>query len=176
MSEIIETFVNLSKQLITISNRNKLDIALGTISISRWNSIYLLLNKINKDKRIGIINITKPKEDALLQYIPKSSSNDYKYLNDIVNILKPFYNLTLLLEKRNLTIGTAVLNVKRVLYELNTSIYTKDFKQYADRIKESANEKLRIIYSKTRIPLMCCIVDPRVKTFYQRVISRFYCR
>lgn len=150
-------------------NKNKL-----TKYVEDENKEYhIKMEKYNKDKRIGIINISKPKIDELLQYIPKSSSNDYKYLNDIVNILRPFYNLTLLLEKRNITLCMAVLNIKRVLYELNTSIYTKDFKEYADRIKESVNDRLRIIYSETRIPLMCCILDPRVKTFIKESLVGF---
>lgn len=198
VKQTINKFVGLSKLLRTVVNRKKIENSVGTITNTRWNSLYLVLNSINdlKDKltefctnsyteyrnrleqyedkkRIGIININKPQKDPLYEYLQQINSANYIVLDYLVNILKPFYDITLLLEKRETNLGMAMLNIKKVIYELNTDIYPSKLNEYAENIKRNLTEKIKIINNETSIPLLCCLLDPRVKQFIKSTLLGF---
>lgn len=192
-SEIINKYINifesLSKQLRTVVNKSKINITVGTITSTRWNSLYILLNQIlqNKeklltyadtqsklyednlekftsDKEMGIINIVKPKKESILEFIPRRTSTAYIILEKLVEILKPLYELTLILEKRDITIGMAYLQLKKVIYEIKTD-YSNVIKEFALKIKANLENRLELLNMDSDYPLLCCLLDPRVKPF-----------
>lgn len=184
-----DNFIELSKQLRKVTNRNKIDLPVGTISTTRWNSTYLLMEQLfngkdklkeyfNKEndnyqallntyysnKDLNIRHNIKPKREELLDFIPTSDAA-YVILEKLVEVLKPLYTLTLVLEKREITLGMAYLRLKQLIHELKSDCECVN--DYANQIKKELIKRLEILNSETSIPLVCCLLDVRVKPFIQ---------
>lgn len=190
IEETINLFISLSKQLRTVVNKHRLGITIGTITSTRWNSLFLLLNKIEESKnelveyyeennrlykeqlrkykaglKLGIINGIKPKVNELLKYIPAESSIEYEILDNLISILKPMYELTIKLESRDTTMGMAILLMKKIIYEFDITSYSPKVNEFAEKIRNDLIKRLEIIESESTVPLLCCILDVRVKAF-----------
>lgn len=185
----VKVFVDLGKQLRTVVNKNKLNLCIPTLTTTRWNSLYIMLKKFyeskeilhqyyeektneyknnlkqyNQEKLIGIVNAIKPKEDELLKFIPSPTNIAYVILDKLCDILEPLYKLTKILEDRNMTMGMAVLHYKQTLFEFKTDYPTK-IQEYVESIKINMIERLNNICNDSDLPLLCCMLDPRVKSF-----------
>lgn len=196
ISKCIYRFNTLAKELRTVSNRQKLNLKFCIMSTTRWNSTFLMLEKIElhkkelqeyykteyekyvtsmekyeESKKIGIINMQKPKKNSLLDVIPSPTSADYIMLRHLVVILKPMYNLTIKLSNRNITAGMAYLHYKQVIFE-KTEIADEDrpplLEKFEEKLKKNMDERLMLINKDSKIPLLCCMLDIRVKAFIER--------
>lgn len=113
--------------------------------------------------------LSNQKKDTLLDYIPSITSAAYIILANVVELLKPLYELTVILEKRDITMGMAYLQFKKAIFEIK-SIYSKLINDFALDIQKNLEDRLKKMNNDCKYPLICCILDPRVKPF---IISKY---
>lgn len=184
-TDVVDVYLTLAKELRTCSNRKVISTSIPSYTVTRWNSIYAVLSKISevkeelviyynkisklitdfeKYKRMGI-KAEKP-NDSLYKYIP----SDFIVLDGILKMLSPINSLTIELESNNITISLAYLKLKQLIHEMDDIELPEDLKEYNIAIRNNLIERVNNINNDSFIPLMCCLLDLRTKSYIQNCI------
>lgn len=98
---MVSFFENLGKELRKKSNKYKFNINIPTLTVTRWNSMFIMLQAVDNQKNIlfeYFDNKMKKKklgfecDESLLQYCNKNAV-EYKVLKKLIDILNPFLSI-----------------------------------------------------------------------------------
>lgn len=177
IQSVIDFFTALGKELRKPSSKLLFDANISNLTVTRWNSLYLMLKDIY-DIKEKLFEYYKKLEfgyvenENLLFYCNREKV-EYSVLDNLIEILKPFYDLTHIIESRDCSCGMALLRVKKVLFELKDN-YPEKVQKFINDIKTDFERRIKIINQDSKnIILLCCLLDVRVKAFISKKMIGF---
>ena len=113
--------------------------AINRSNVTRWNSEYMLIKSIVALGKIAVDEITDLIDDSELKF----NSNDFTVLQEAVDILEPFAEITLRIQSE--TVVTASLVVPSVVHIIdhlrNIKIHVSFLKTMCVQLEESINRR-----------------------------------
>ncbi|XP_047123054.1 zinc finger BED domain-containing protein 4-like [Hydra vulgaris] len=103
---------------------------------TRWNSAYLMLERLQKLKRAVQMYLADHNE------LPTFASNDWKFIENLLYVLKPFYELTNAMSSELCSLSTVVPNICALQRFLSKIDQKDDAVQITKQLIESLNKQL----------------------------------
>lgn len=129
---------------------------------TRWNSAYLLLNRLLKLKRAVQRYMTEHDE------LPNITSNEWQIIKNLLSILKPLYRLTVDMSSELCTLPTVASNICTLVRFLSKTEnkdhgvkITKD--ELVTSLRQRFSSENEIHITKDRFYILTTIMDPRFK-------------
>ncbi|XP_038124278.1 E3 SUMO-protein ligase ZBED1-like isoform X2 [Cyprinodon tularosa] len=129
---------------------------------TRWNSTYLMLERMAEQKESVLVSLASLKSD-----IPQLTTNDYKIIEETLRVLAPFNQATVELSEEKRVSGSKVIPMLKMLHlslQRNAlNVTTETAINLVENLKRRLLETLCNLESLS-VMTMPTLLDPRFKT------------